>query len=356
MKQNRRGPAPRSVLIALLPVVLVLLLLNTNLLQTWAAAVSVGGRDYNAIEFRYYFYSAYYDFVNEHSEHLDELGLDVSKSLEKQSYDGAQSWRDYFYELALRNVREDRTLLLAAETRSFDPVDEVDAACARQKEELSQYCMDNGINGLSKYFESYYGSGMTESVYFDLYREHVKAGLYRVRLLDELAPGAAETEARIEALAEQALPTVNFYAARFEPAADRSSGQPEEHQWNNARKQAEAFLAIWQDGTLTAERFAELIRRYDHVSDNGGAYVNVSADTLDPAVADWCFQSGRAAGDVQIVRGVQCWWVILYLEAGQDGRLARAEETLTRERYDAWLSEHDAGEPEIHRLGMKLAF
>ena len=96
-KTAAKGKLPPHVaLIILIPVILVLLLLNTGWLQGMVPAVTVYGQSYSALEFRYYFYDAYYDYVNEHAEHLAELGLDVSKALKDQSFDGEQTWQDHF--------------------------------------------------------------------------------------------------------------------------------------------------------------------------------------------------------------------------------------------------------------------
>ena len=67
----------RTVLIIVVPLMLVLLLLNTGLLQRQLPAVSIGARSYTVAQFHYYLYNAYYDFVNEHAEELDQLGLDA---------------------------------------------------------------------------------------------------------------------------------------------------------------------------------------------------------------------------------------------------------------------------------------
>lgn len=131
-KTAAKGKLPPHVaLIILIPVILVLLLLNTGWLQGMVPAVTVYGQSYSALEFRYYFYDAYYDYVNEHAEHLAELGLDVSKALKDQSFDGEQTWQDHFKAEALTALEEDTLLLEAAEEAGYTAQEEVQAGLRR---------------------------------------------------------------------------------------------------------------------------------------------------------------------------------------------------------------------------------
>ena len=114
----------RTVLIIVVPLMLVLLLLNTGLLQRQLPAVSIGARSYTVAQFHYYLYNAYYDFVNEHAEELDQLGLDVTRSLDKQAYDADRTWQDYFRDAALERMREDAILLAAADRTLIIPMRE----------------------------------------------------------------------------------------------------------------------------------------------------------------------------------------------------------------------------------------
>lgn len=219
-KTAAKGKLPPHVaLIILIPVILVLLLLNTGWLQGMVPAVTVYGQSYSALEFRYYFYDAYYDYVNEHAEHLAELGLDVSKALKDQSFDGEQTWQDHFKAEALTALEEDTLLLEAAEEAGYTAQEEVQAACDARLEELRQYCVDTGLKSLGDYFTSYYDTGMTQDLYLELYSGQILAESYRKALEEELGPSEADVEDYVAALGTAADYTADLSLAYFEAEA-----------------------------------------------------------------------------------------------------------------------------------------
>ena len=80
--------------IIIIPIVLVMILLNSGYLQRWFTAVTVDGEDYNAVGYNYYYFRCYRDFVD--SEDFASSGLDLTVSLSDQQYDETATWKDHF--------------------------------------------------------------------------------------------------------------------------------------------------------------------------------------------------------------------------------------------------------------------
>lgn len=325
-------------MIALLPIVLVLLLLNTGMLQAILPAVSVGNSTYTALEFQYYFYTTYYDYVNENAAKLSDLGLDVTKKLDKQRYDETRSWQAYFSEQALNHLAEDTALLIDAEQAGFRRDAEVTAACSQRRADLMQYCMDNGIDGLDNYFRSYYKKGMTEDKYFELYENQTLAALYRETVQAQLTPAQADVTALAATMEQSLSATVSVVAAQFVPAADRTTGLAETQQWSNARQLAQSFLDRWAARGGGQTLFSEMTETYGQAAPYGfasGTFLNAFADDLDPEISVWCFDKERTEGDV-----------ILLL----------AEQNLQTQAYEQWLAQRqERCKVVTHPLGMALA-
>ena len=347
----------RTVLIIVVPLMLVLLLLNTGLLQRQLPAVSIGARSYTVAQFHYYLYNAYYDFVNEHAEELDQLGLDVTRSLDKQAYDADRTWQDYFRDAALERMREDAILLAAADQAGFTAREQVDAARESREAELTRYCMDNGIQSLDRYCESYYEAGMTPELYFACYADQTRAALYREVVLEELAPADPEAAALGETLGDSPIPTADLTAALFVPAADRVTGRAEARQWQNAQTLGQAFLDRWSQSGGTRAAFSQLAADYSQWTDGPecGTLEHAGAAELDPAVAGWALARERQPGDTALLRGEAGWWAVYYAGAGEDGRISQARRQLLEQRYADWQAGQGDFPVSTHAVGMTLA-
>ena len=349
---------PHVVLIILIPLVLVLMMLNTGWIQGILPAVTVYGRSYSALEFRYYFYNAYYDYVNEHAEELEELNLDVTKTLKDQTYDGERTWQDYFQDAALEKMEEVTLLLEAAAEAGFSAEDEVGAACDERLEKLRQYCIDTGLSSLEDYFTAYYETGMTQERYLELYADQTVARLYREERAEQSVPTEDEVERRAASLGTSAVPTAPVSLACFEAAADRVSGEPEQRQWDNARTLAETFLERWEQDGGGTELFCAMTVTYVQAAQGpeDGVWNDMEAEALEPDVAQWCFAPERKEGDTALLSGETGWWVVCYLQEGEDARLRQARQELQQEQYEQWCSQRQNGRTTvIHALGMTLA-
>lgn len=349
---------PHVALIILLPLILALLMLNTGWLQMIVPAVTVYGTSYSALEFSYYFYDAYYDYINEHAEELDELGLDVSKALKDQVYNGDQTWQDYFKEVALDALKEDTILLEAAGDAGFTAQEEVQMACDARIEEVTQYCIVTGLSSLSDYFTTYYGTGMTQERYLELYSAQTLAELYLESIAEDFEPEEDEMIAHASTLSTTAEPTVTLSLAYFGAENDRVTGQPEQRQWDNARILAETFLERWDQEGGGTELFCAMAAAYTRLEEGSADVVweNMSAEDLELGLAQWCFEPERSEGDTAVIQGEKGWWAVCYLDQGEDARLLQARQDLWQASYDQWRTERQAGQTiTTYALGMAVA-
>ncbi len=332
----------RTLILMFAPVIFVLIILHLGIPQQLLTAVHVGGESYNVVEYNYYFCTEYYDFVAEHYDRLDEAGLDVRRSLKRQSYDGEQSWRDYFRALALDDMREYAILRSEAEAAGFDAQERVDQALAQKAEELREAALNGGFTKIDSYLTSYYDGGMTEEIFYDQLARQTLAEAYREVVLEALAPADDAVEEYKRAhLSGEDYDTADVVIAFFAPALDRVTGQAEEHQWDNARTRTEAALERAQAEGGSLDAYADIARRYSQLAGGpeGGRYPALTKDGLEEELADWCFDPAREAGDTAIRKGESGWYLVYFNGWGESSLTVEAREALLEERYQQWLAE-----------------
>lgn len=74
--------------------------------------------------------------------------------------------------------------------------------------------------------------------------------------------------------------------------------------WDKAYKEAKEVLATYNKGKKTEESFADLAKEKssDGSANNGGLYEDVYPNQMVSTFNNWCFDSSRKAGDVDIVK------------------------------------------------------
>ena len=184
----------RNLIIMFFPVVFVLVILTLGLPQRVLTAVTIGGEAYTVVDYNYYYYEAYYNYVNDHYDQLGELGLNINASLKSQQYDDDTTWEQYFRQMTLEDMQEYAILCHEAEQAGFDASEEIQAVRAEQEALIRDYCIANNIANVDKYLSQLYDGGMTEQVYYEQLSRRTLAQTYREQVLEELVPDDAAVE------------------------------------------------------------------------------------------------------------------------------------------------------------------
>lgn len=95
MKGNHSA-ALRALYIILVPVVLLIILLNSGWLQRLLPAATVHGETYSVVRYNFYYFDYYNSFLEQYEDQLDELGYDPEQTDSEQIRDDGLSWKEFF--------------------------------------------------------------------------------------------------------------------------------------------------------------------------------------------------------------------------------------------------------------------
>ena len=161
----KNSKSKRILFIMFFPVVFVLIMLTIGLPQQLLTAATVGTEKFKVTDFNFYYYEAYYSFVNENYNRLGDIGLNIEKKLKSQQYDAEHSWRDHFRDEALDDMQEYQILNAEADKAGFDASDEVESVRAEKAETIRNACIAANITDENKYLSKLYDGGMTEKIF-----------------------------------------------------------------------------------------------------------------------------------------------------------------------------------------------
>lgn len=106
---------------------------------------------------------------------------------------------------------------------------------------------------------------------------------------------------------------------------------------------AEKLLAEFKAGDMTEERFAELAKKHTDDSGSeylGGLYENIEKGEMVEEFDEWCYDSSRKTGDVDIIKTDYGYHVMYFIGDGLPAWKATAYNALLNEYFNDINAEH----------------
>ena len=354
MKKN--DPIVRALYIILVPVVLLIILLNTGILQKNLTAVTVNGEKYTVARYNYYYYDYYNSFLVENEGRLDELGYDPETEDSKQYYDESTTWKEFFQAKAEASLAETAyyydLALKAGYSFSEEELEAVDEQLAKNKEEqtLNNLSVDN-------YYVAYYGTGTTEASYTEELTRQVKARAYRAHLGVSYEPTQEEVD---RWLAENGVTDYKAAVLRvitLTATPDRETGEVGADQLAALEAKLGRLTARYEAGVS----FDELQQSFSTrtLGDKSGE-LEVVAGQVPQALYDWCVTGGDklSVGDTAAVVDSETGtaYFAVYNGMGGSGAQLEAQAALSARAMEAERQQILENYTLVYsKLGMKLA-
>ena len=239
-----KDPMLRALYIVLVPVVVLIIVLNSGLLQKVLPAARVHGQSYSVVRYNYYYFDYYNSFLEEHETELDAIGYDPTVSDTSQYTADGVSWKVFFMRQAEANMAETAYYNDLAQAAGYVfSQDELLPVQEKLAENAAAQIASN-INA-KNYYTAYYGAGTTEASYTAELTRQVKAAAYKNYLIRSAAPTQAEIAAYITQNAIPDYRTADLRIITLEALPDRETGEI---------GQAQA-VALWQKMQRLVERY-----------------------------------------------------------------------------------------------------
>lgn len=277
-------------------------------------------------ELQAYYWLGVYDFVNNYSYYLDQIGLDLSTPFDEQIYDKktGMTFQQFFLENALESWRRYASLAEMAEEAGYEYTDEIKEYLADFKNQMTTYANEAGYTDIELYIDEKYFPGSSFDAYFSYTQKTYLALGYFDKLHTEMLPTSADIEAYYTANEETlkgkgyGKEAGNYYDVRHILIAiegeittlpDGTKGYTDE-QWAACLEKAQKLLDEFLAGeTVDEATFGELAKTNSADSGSasaGGLYTELTKDTsFIQGFKDWYLEEGRKAGDTGLVKNTE---------------------------------------------------
>lgn len=224
------------------------------------------------------------------------MSYDKDKDDSKQKYASTDNtWYDYFANMTVNTIKEDKALLKAADAAGFS-YDNADSDYEDFKNQINDAASQLGESA-ADYYKNTFGKNASESSIKEYVCEYLKAAAYQKQLQTELAATDSEIKEYYNEHKES-YDTVDY--REFKIAAANS----DDSSMAAAKEKAETMLSEIN----SEDTFAESCRKYatddekdTYESNDASLKSKTKKSSADNVIADWLFDSDRKAGDITVI-------------------------------------------------------
>ncbi len=270
--------------------------------------IKVAGEKVTRVEFDYNYNLVKNNYIAMNGYYMSMFGIDLSGDLSKQMYSETLTWQDYFEQLAVNNIINNKALRAQAEAAGFtyDTAEEYDEF----REALKKAASDAGMSEKA-YIQQLYGPYATASRLEKTIQADIVTGAYYEAVSEEKTPSNEDILTYYEENRDT-YDSVDYYLVTVnaelpteptdlaDPVEDTDQAEDEagegEGETESAYEPSEAEIEFaMQEAYKKAEEALKTI------VEDGELKENVKRSGAASLIRDWLFDSGRKDGDTTIV-------------------------------------------------------
>lgn len=332
-------------------------------LATHETYVVVNGEAVNKVEFDYQYNLTKNNYITQYGSYLTYFGLDTSKDLSTQMYSDTLSWKDYFEQMAVDNLKQSKALKAAAEAEGFtyDTTEEYNTF----KETIKTSAASAGVSE-KEYVRSIYGDYATMGRIAEYVKSDMVMNAYYQKLQENNAPSDEEIQNYYDEN-KATYDSVDYRLTTIEadlPTEPTELADPVDETAattdTTATDAAAATDATASDSTDTAYQpsDAEIAKAMEDakeladdaektVATAGDVHENEKKTSVNYLISDWLFDDARKAGDTTVITNdnSHCYYVVAFEQRYLDETpsanvrvIVPAEDKSGEEILDEWKS------------------
>lgn len=243
-----------------------------------ATYAKVNGEKVSRLEFDYNYNVSLNDYLNQYGAYMSMFGMDLSGDLSTQMFSDELTFQDFFTQMAIENISNNKALLAEAKAGGFTYDTAEDYADFEQR--LKDAASEAGMT-VKDFVRDNYGTYATLSRISDFVKESLYLSAYYDSVMDSKMPSNEEAESYYNENKND-FDSVDYRLLTVEA------------QLSEAPTEEETAAAM-------AEAKKEADEAVKTVSTEGDLNENVTGTYAPYLLEDWLFDSSRKAGDTTVI-------------------------------------------------------
>lgn len=303
--------------------------------------VTVGDHDVQRSEYEYYYYSGINNLYAYYGNYLSYMGLDLSKPLDEQAYMENMTWKDYFDQQAVSQLKQVYALTDAADAAGFEYDASADVDDFAESIETGAA---NANMSAADYLKSSYGTLAT----MDKVKAYVEKSSIATAYYNSIEDATEITDEEVSDYYDENkdnydsvdylackiaadMPETETVAAEETTAPETETGETETlSEEEKAAQEAEKKAAEEAAMTAAKEKADEMLEQISDESSFENLYADYATDTavelrktnakkssISPTgVGQWLFDSARQAGDTTVIEDTtgNAYYVVYFID------------------------------------------
>lgn len=314
-----------TTVVGILIVVGLVCLVASFPIRTWVTVngtyITVGDEKVSRVEFDYNYNLVLNSYLSQNYYFLSLLGLDLSGDLSQQMFSDTLTWKDFFEEMTVDNLRRTKALKKEMEAAGFTY--DVDEEYAEYQQLLQDQASDAGVT-VKAYVQEMYGTYATLSRIQGFVKESLMTAAYYNHVRDEKMPSDQEITDYYEENKDSydsvdyrlitvnaELPTEPTELADPVEETEGTEGTSSESQEETEYKPSEAEIEFAMQQAKTEADEAEKT-----VLTEGEFYENMLRSSVSSTLREWLFDSARTSGDTTVIEDTtnNCYYVLAFVD------------------------------------------
>lgn len=303
--------------------------------------VTVGDHDVQRSEYEYYYYSGINNLYASYGNYLSYMGLDLSKPLDEQAYMENMTWKDYFDQQTVSQLKQVYALTDAAEAAGFEydasaDVDDfaksIETGAANANMSAADYLKSSyGILATMDKVKAYVEKSSIATAYYNSIEDATEITDEEVSdYYDENKDNYDSVDYLACKIAAD-MPETETGAAEETTVPETETGETETlSEEEKAAQEAEKKAAEEAAMTAAKEKADEMLEQISDESSFENLYADYATDaavelrktnakksSISPTgVGQWLFDSARQAGDTTVIEDTtgNAYYVVYFID------------------------------------------
>lgn len=333
-KAKEKKQAKVSAVIGAVVVIALVALIASFPIRTYVAThstyITVNGESVNRVEFDYNFNVVKNNYINTYGSYLSYFGLDTSQDLSTQYYTDTLTWQDYFEEMAVESLKENKALKAEAEAEgyTYDTSEDYETF----SENIKASAESEGVS-VREYVSTVYGSYATMNRIKEYVKNDIYLNAYYTKLQDDLAP----TEDEIVSYYEENQDSYDVVDYRWTtiqaelPTEPTELADTTEDTTSTDTTSTDATTETTDEETAYEPSEAEIEKAMadakeladvaeESIATDGALYEGQTRSEISSALRDWLFDEGREKGDTTVIEDTDnnCYYILAFEQRYRD--------------------------------------
>lgn len=291
-----------AVIIAAIVISIAASIMNKKA-ATKDAYVTIGNHSVTKLEYDYYYSLLKSNYMTNYASILSYMGVDASQDLDNQQYTEEMTYKDYFDQLTVDQLKQTKALADDAKANQFSYDNAEDYANILSGIEAGAKAA--GVSE-SNYYTSMYGKYATKKNIEPFIREGLLAEEYYNYLIEQNTPGEQEIK---DYYAEnvQNFDRVDYHSFSFPANAGADASEEDLNKaMADAKNKADAMMKARKEGTgfkeLCHENASEENKAvYENEETNPSLREGAYYSSTPQSISGWLYEDGRKEGDIAVL-------------------------------------------------------